>query len=335
MRIATLNCLNFTLPGRVAYAQVAPLTDAEYAARVEWLAAMLRRLDADLVLLQEIFHERALAAAVARVGDERTFSSAAPLATDDNDKPRLGLAWRAPWQPTIETIRAFPPGLGVPLPDLPPHEAFSRPILCARVAIEDRDGRRSPLVVFNVHLKSRRPILAGGETDEDASARARGRLRALVARGAEAAALRSLVVASLSSGAAVVVGGDFNDGIAAETTMLVGDPVRPADAGVAPPESLVDVLQACDGPAPWRTAPAPTHIDGGAAERIDHLLVSRHFDARAAGADEVRGRVLLVETLGDHLLERRRGAGEDGPDPARIASDHAAVCVTLDVGPAR
>ena len=49
------------------------------------------------------------------------------------------------------------------------------------------------------------------------------------------------------------------------------------------------------------------------------------------------GQVAAVEILNDHLFERRVGrvplaGGRDGPDPGRIFSDHAAVCVSIVFG---
>ena len=101
LRIATLNCLNLALPGRRFYDGVEPYTPDEYIAKTQWLAAMLDRLAADVVLLQEVFHEQALSDVIRQsAGGARLWSLSAPLAGQENAKPRLGIVWRPPWHPT-------------------------------------------------------------------------------------------------------------------------------------------------------------------------------------------------------------------------------------------
>lgn len=318
VRIATLNCLNLTLAGHAPYAEVAAPTESEYQARLNWLAQMFRRLDADFTLVQEVFHEEALAAAVAKSG--LPLACRAPLAGDDNTRPRLGLVWHTRWQPQIESISAFPAGCEVVVPEAGSQRTFSRPLLRASVVLGPSGAHR--LTLLNLHLKSRRPVFAAGETEEDPRARARGELRALVVRGAEAAAARSLVLESLAAGDALVVGGDFN---ACSTAVTTGIVTGASTAGPGPATGA-DVLH--DALVIAGTAGSgPTYIDNGAGERIDHLFVSSHFSPPGSG-----GRILRVETFAEHLVAAASPVGP-GPAPARIESDHAAVCLTLALAP--
>jgi endonuclease/exonuclease/phosphatase family metal-dependent hydrolase len=319
LRIATLNCLNLALPGRRFYGGVDPYTADEYIAKTQWLAAMLDRLAADVVLLQEVFHEQALADVVRQtVGGAHRWSLAAPLAPQDNDKPRLGIIWRQPWTLSWQSIAAFPPGAAVEVPEAGTHAAFARPLLRAEIPLA---GSAATLTLVNVHLKSRRPDFVVGEDVDDPAIEARARLRSLIRRGAEAAALRRLLLAAAPE--ILVVAGDFNDSIDAATTQIVaapaGPPVRPGQGSLR----LFDAFDVADSP-PAGGAPARpfTQFDAGSAERIDHLLVSAAFVPGAS--PQVVGRVAAVEVLADHLYERRRGSGLD-----RIYSDHAAVCMTL------
>jgi endonuclease/exonuclease/phosphatase family metal-dependent hydrolase len=326
LRIATLNCLNLALPGRRFYDGVDPYTPDEYIAKTQWLATMLDRLAADFVLLQEVFHEQALSDVVRQsAGGARSWSLAAPLAGEGNVKPRLAMVWRQPWRPSLQTIAEFPPGCAVEVPETGTHASFSRPLLCAEVALPQFGG--TTLALFNLHLKSRRPDFAAGEDPADSRQAARAQLRSLIRRGAEAAALR-VIVEQAAGVSALVVAGDFNDDIGAVTTRMVADPPAGPAADGGARWQLVDAFEAARSPAaarPRRSAPF-TSLDGDAAERIDHLLVSPHF---VAGSTRSIGRVTAVEVLGDHLFERRRAAG-GGVSLGRVYADHAALCVTIE-----
>jgi endonuclease/exonuclease/phosphatase family metal-dependent hydrolase len=328
LRIATLNCLNLALPGRRFYDGVDPYTPDEYIAKTQWLAAMLDRLAADIVLLQEVFHEQALSDVVRQsAGGARAWSLAAPLAGQDNLKPRLGIVWRQPWRPTLHSIAGFPPGCAVDLPEAGTHGSFSRPLLRADLPLPELAGGAA-LTIFNVHLKSRRPDFAAGEETADPAAVARAKLRSLIRRGAEAAALRVILEqVAAATPSPLIVAGDFNDEIGAVTTRIVAAP-RAAGGG----ESAFCLFDAFDV-EPRRqlsagTQPAPaTALEDGRAERIDHVLVSGHF---VPGSKDAFGGVVAVEVFADHLLERSRPVGS-GAQLARIYADHAAVCATLEL----
>jgi endonuclease/exonuclease/phosphatase family metal-dependent hydrolase len=322
LRIATLNCLNLALPGRRCYAGVEPYTADEYIAKTQWLAAMLDRLAADVVLLQEVFHEQALSDVVRQTaGGAHQWSLAAPLAAQDNDKPRVGVVWRRPARLSWQSIAGFPPGCAVEVPEKGPYTAFSRPLLQAELVLPGDDA---PLSIVGVHLKSRRPDFLPGENEADPTAAARAQLRSLIRRGAEAAALRGLVVAlQAKRRAALVVAGDFNDTVDAVTTQIVAGPLAGDEAAREVSPRLFDAFELA---APVASVaggmPAPlTQLGDEGAARIDHVLLSEEF---VPGAALPAGRVAAVEVLADHLVERRRGGGLE-----RIYSDHAAVCVEL------
>ncbi len=332
LRIATINCLNLALAGRHTYDGFAPYTPDEYIAKTQWLGALLDRLAADFVLLQEVFHEQALSDVVRQTASRgRAFGFAAPLADENNTKPRLGLVWRLPWQPRIDSIAALPPGCAVAVPERGEHTRFSRPLLRAMVPLDTG----AALTLLNVHLKSRRPEYVDGERPDDPYAEARAQLRSLIIRGAEAAALRWLVVeATRGSRAALVVAGDFNDAPSAVTTQIVADTSWKPDDRPQRDCMLFDAFDVVYRPAPGRGRDvAYTVLHGGEPERIDHVLVSEEFVAQSRRAI---GHVAAVEILADHLVERRRaaaqGADPNGVDFGRIFPDHAAVCVTIVLG---
>jgi endonuclease/exonuclease/phosphatase family metal-dependent hydrolase len=329
LRIATLNCLNLALPGRSFYAGVDPYTPDEYIAKTQWLAAMLDRLGADFVLLQEVFHEQALSDVVRQsAGGARLWSLAAPLAGQDNDKPRLAIVWRQPWRPSLESIAGFPQGCAVDIPEAGTQATFSRPLLRAEVQLPEFAGGAA-LRLFNIHLKSRRPDFVDGEDCADPLAETRAQLRSLIRRGAEAAALRRILEEAAAEGpVALVVAGDFNDDARAATTRMIADVGRRSDGGHGSAFGLFDAFDVEQRPAPHdRLRGAPfTALDDDGPQRIDHVLVSEAF---VPGSKRAIGRVVALEVFSDHLFERCRVA-HGGTRLERIYSDHAAVCVTLE-----
>lgn len=331
LRIATLNCLNLALPGRRFYEGWEPYTGDEYLAKTQWLASLLDRLAADFVLVQEVFHEQALADVVRQTtAGARGYALAVPLADETNTRPRLGLIWRTPWQPQLETIADFPPGAAVAVPEHEPHARFSRPLLLARVPWGDAAG--PTLALLNVHLKSRRPEFVPGESADDPVAEARAQLRSLVMRGAEAAALRLYVIErTRGAGTPLVVAGDFNDEAKAVTTQIVADTSWKRADRPQRDHMLFDALDVVErpGPAVGRDV-AYTILHAGEPERIDHVFVSEEFVAHSRRA---LARVLAVEIYNDHLTERmaRERGFTAGADLSRIYSDHAAVCVTVEL----
>lgn len=326
LRIATLNCLNLALPGRRFYDGVDPYTADEYIAKTQWLAAMLDRLAADIVLLQEVFHEQALSDVVRQTaGGARAWSLAAPLAGQDNDKPRLAIVWRQSWSLSLQSVAGFPPGCAVEVPEVGEHATFSRPLLRADLSLPGF-GRDGTLTIFNVHLKSRRPDFVAGEDPAGAALATRAQLRSLIRRGAEAAALRRVLEqVAAANPAPLIVAGDFNDDIGAATTRLVVDPPAASADGSGPGFRLFDAFD-LEPPAGRGRRASFTCLGEAGPERIDHVLVSRHF---VPGSKDAMGRVAAVEVLGDHLQERRR-ASAAGPRLDRVYADHAGVCVTLE-----
>ena len=331
LRIATVNCLNMALHGRRFYSGVDPYKPDEYIAKTQWLAALLDRIAADFVLVQEIFHERALRDAVSQCSSgPHAHGVAVPLADDQNGKPRLGLIWRTPWQPRIETLADFPPGCAVVVPERGDYARYSRPLLLATMPWGPNGAT---LALLNVHLKSRRPEFVAGELVDDQAVEARAQLRSLVMRAAEAAALRRLVIDLTPKGSLLLVGGDFNDAPNAVTTQMVADTSWKEESRPPREHMLFDALDVAPHATPTRSRDvAFTVLHGGEPERIDHMFVSEAF---VAGSHPQLARVVAVEIYNDHLAERQAHAQGlvAGPDLGRINSDHAAVCTTVELIP--
>ncbi|GGS31141.1 endonuclease/exonuclease/phosphatase family protein [Actinokineospora fastidiosa] len=309
MRIGTFNVLNLARPGEECYPNEPVYTAAEYADKCAWIGGQLRRMAADVVGFQEVFHEDALREAGAGVFEPG--SIVAPGA-DGVSGPRVGLATRLPLAGPPESITDFPPGLDVPVEGLAlPLGSFSRPILRARVLV----GAMT-VSVYVAHLKSKRPVHADTTDPSDPREAALGKARALIRRAAEAAALRFLVLDDLATTAQpVILLGDLNDGPRAVTTdIILGDPREPHAL-----YSTHDITTRITG-----QDVSYSHIYRGHYENLDHILVSGDF--HDLNPDRI-GEVTRLHHFTDHLT------GLDEDRATRAVSDHAQLVAEIRLRP--
>lgn len=302
--LATCNALNLARPGRVFYPNQDPYGDNDYAGKVGWLGAMVRRLNADVLALQEVWDESALRDVIAASGLRYAHVAAPGAEQGAQGTPRVGLATRWPLR-SLQSHAAFDPAQHVPVPDLGEHRAFERPVLEALV---DMPGSRGTMRVMVAHLKSKRPKFlqdaAGNplEDRDDPAVVARATLRSLVMRAAECAALRMLVHARLArTREPLVLMGDLNDSPHAVTTQMVA-----ATQAIAWDRSARDtaLFHAPDvqSDAPIRRDVAYTHLHQGWPDVLDQIWVSEEF----VGASRFSiGDLRRVDHFNDHLHEGR------------------------------
>lgn len=322
LMVATCNVLNLANPGRMFYPNQDAYTEAEYGRKVAWLGDRFRTLNADVLAVQEVWDEAALKAAIAHSGLRYDFV-AVPGAENDATRhgaegtPRVGLATRLKVE-ALQSFAHFPPAFQVDVPGLGPHTRFERPPLVATLRM--KHGQR--VNVLTAHLKSKRPKFlqdAQGHALEDKDDRKVGALaslRSLVMRGAEAMALRCLVIDLLQrTSVPLVVMGDFNDTPDSVTTQLIC-----ATTEIAYDRSARDValFNAYDlqGEMALKKDVAFSHIHQGSPSVLDQILVSEEFLARGRNS---LGDVRRVEYFNDHLHE-----GRD-----RTRSDHGFVRALL------
>ena len=346
LRVATFNTQLLARPG-VAFHEQLPYTPDEYAAKTGFIGELLARGQVDIAGFQEVFHEEALRDAVGRAPRLQGAYVCAPLADDNGPRtpdgglnaPRVGFASRLPVT-KVETIRAFPAGLGngfaVRRGEDGRQEAvpvaisfFERPVL--RAVVELPGG--TPLTVYVVHLKSRRPVVLEGEDRRDPAVRALAVVRALVQRGAEAAALRVMLTHDLEGRGAearpVIVLGDLNDELTSVTTELI--------RGEQPlPESLKPLMV---DPGDWQRknrrlwdlhlyaaseqqashikgTSLYTHIHFGDYQVLDHILFSQEFYSRNPNRI---GDFRYLQVYNDHVFDTHM---TDINRNIRTASDH-------------
>lgn len=336
VRFATFNVLNLAPPGVRFYADQEPYSQAQYDAKVDWIAQQLDLLDADVIGFQEIFSQAALRDVLSRTRRYRDAQHVGfePEGQDNLEAnvlagtltPSVALVSRLPLVGQASNHFKMPHALAVTLPGIElPVTTFTRPILHVQVLAGGDDpgvaGRPAPrqqiIDVFVCHLKSKRPdYRGGGSTDNDSYLLGLAMLRSMIRRGAEALGLRYLISDQLRrQRLPLVVLGDFNDVAAAMTTQLVtGATSERRSLRDRPTDRLFDSYRIQSRARPLRDV-GYTHIHAASMETIDHVMVSDAFERGAPGAI---GEVLEVVYVNDHL-------GLRPPE----ASDHGLVLVRI------
>jgi predicted extracellular nuclease len=249
---ANFNLHNLQLPGAPMYPQSRPYTDAEFQAKVTWAAAMLHRLDADVIAFQEVWSREALKAVFDAAGLAATHSLAF-IMDGAWDGVAVAAAVRQPWEilgwtrhkafpdamrlakrkQSMAQIRSAPPAADRevdPEDDpqfTPSHEdeaihveinEFARSVLQVTVG-HSRAKRPSvpPLEVFCAHLKSKLATPLDNAEYRNPEIRphraALGTALSTIRRVAEAAALRIILTdAMVANDRPTMVLGDLNDG---------------------------------------------------------------------------------------------------------------------------
>ncbi|KQX86805.1 endonuclease/exonuclease/phosphatase family protein [Variovorax sp. Root473] len=321
--VATCNLLNLANPNRVYYENQDPYNEREYERKIDWIGERIHALNADVLAVQEVWDEAALKAAIGRSGLRYDFVSvpgaenspppASPPGTPGRPgaqgTPRVGIVTRL----QVESTRSFvdfPPGFGVDVPGLGPHTRFERPPLL--VTVRMKHGQQ--VHVLTVHLKSKRPKFlqdAQGNHLEDRDDRkigAMASLRSLLMRGAEAAALRCIVIDLLQgTNVPLVVMGDFNDNPHSVTTQLVAATSEVAYDKAARDVALFNAYE-MQGESALKKDVAYSHIHRGFPDVLDQILVSEEFVATSRHS---LGDVRRVDYFNDHLHEGRDRSRSD------------------------
>lgn len=336
VRFATFNVLNLAPPNVRFYADQEPYSQAEYDAKIDWIAQQLDLLDADVIGFQEIFSQAALREVLARTRRYRDAHHVGfePEGQDNLEAnvlagtltPSVALVSRLPLVGQASNHFKMPHALSVTLPGIePPVASFTRPVLHVQVlaggsgpAIAGRPAPRAQVIdVFVCHLKSKRPdYRGGGSTDNDSYQLGLAMLRSMIRRGAEALGLRYLISDQLRrQRQPLVVLGDFNDVAAAMTTQLVtGATSERRTLRDRPTDRLFDSYRIQSRARPLRDV-GYTHVHDATMETIDHVMVSDAFEPGASGAI---GEVIEVVYVNDHLGLRVPQASDHGLVLVRI-----------------
>lgn len=354
LSIATFNLLNLQIPGRTTYTDGKPhFPDDEdgrraYERKVEWIAARLREVDADVIGFQELWSAEALHDCFEKAGLASDYDLVARDAPGTG-RPQVALAvrkgrngqsrllegdWRAAFPPSFrfDALRETDGAKEVVTITI---DQFSRPVLIARI---QPDGKRPtpPVVTLIVaHLKSKGPArVSFADPLPDVLVHHAEHAKSALAhirRVMEAGALRVMLDALMKSEAdddisPVVVLGDLNDDTLSVTNELIsGQPgyrvFQKSTAGGRADKGLYSVERLQQ----YRSIRHVyyTHIYKHKRESLDHILVSEEF------YDHSRKRLWSfreMEVINDHL-------NREGFKESLGASDHGVVRAVFDWNP--
>jgi endonuclease/exonuclease/phosphatase family metal-dependent hydrolase len=277
---------------------------AVYEDKLAFLAGVLARLDADLVVVNEVRMPGAFDELCARVGRYRErFLADAP--TDfrrihTGMMTRLEVLARGQWY----EFPAVVPGRGGEVE----RAKFRRPVPWMRV----RTSGAETLLVVGVHLKSDRPELESiSDTEPPRRQVVLGHALAVTGRTMEAAGLRCLLDEALQRrpGEPVVVTGDFNDGPLSDVVRLVSG----VEGGLT--ESGEGKRLALHPATAGLPAERRYSYEGwDRREQLDHILTSQQL------ADRVRGSGIENDLLAEVENRDRQSRPVGYP-----RSDHAPV----------
>jgi endonuclease/exonuclease/phosphatase family metal-dependent hydrolase len=337
--VMTWNLENLFAPG----AEGAP-DDGTFAAKLQFIGQTVAAAQADVLAVQELGGDDALAALLGATAGHFVHAQASSHA--DGRGIRVALLSTRPLSEVREP-HAFDVSRYAPVPALTPPDApapvvktaLSRGAVSAVVQVGGQRVR-----VTTAHLKSKLlnyPRRNGRTsfTPADERERTLGTYAATALRNTEAATLRDFVSDAMAAepGTACVLLGDLNDGPEAASTQILLGPedldASRADAGDA--TRLYNLVLPIPGPQGTKGDVAMVPPErrfsrrfNGRGELIDHVLASRHLlGAYAGGRFTGLARVdALVETI----------VGEDaaaGP-LARLANvrpDHAPILAAFEI----
>ena len=330
---ATANVLNLANPGRMFYANQDVYSQRDFERKINWLGGRIAALNADILTVQEVWDDAALKAAVNQSG--LRYSSVIVPGAENNETnngegktppssgavntPRVGIITRLDVD-NIQSIAQFPDNVRVQVPELGEYAKFERPPLLAKLRMK----HGQTIHVLTAHLKSKRPKFLQDalgqitEDREDPKIQVRATLRSLIIRGAEAAAMRAVVVDVLQrTHEPLIVMGDFNDGPHSVTTQMIAATNEVAYDKGARDTALFNAYEV-QGEMALKKDVAYSHVHQGFPEVLDQILVSEEFlyNSRFSIGD-----VRRVDYFNDHLQE-----GKD-----RSRSDHGFVRAVIRV----
>ncbi len=332
LKISTFNLYNLQLPNRSMY-NGKKWSVKEYEGKIKWTADMLKKIDADIIGFQELWHPEALQKAFEVAGLNEDYELVTLLT---NNAVNVALAVRKPlsivhkkWEaelPEELKLKKSRKSYG----NEPPYKIdirikkYSRPLLRANIKLNENIN----ITCFVTHLKSKLPMRITNENHYDEvkqHSSAIGHALSTIRRASESAALRIVLNKEMSNNnKPVILMGDLNDSQQSVTTSIIsGDPTYKlfhksrkgsrSDKGLYSVAELQELRSLRDV--------YYTYIHDGFRESLDHILVSEQF------YDYSKNRIWSFQEtriINDHIDDKKgRGFG----------SDHGIVISTFNFDP--
>ncbi|MEM1137920.1 MAG: endonuclease/exonuclease/phosphatase family protein [Bacteroidota bacterium] len=324
INIGTFNLLNLSLPN-VEYYPRRSYTQETYEKKLVWLGNQLSKMKGDILGFQEVFHDEALLAllksniATAKYNVVSTYDSA------NTKRPYVALATR--FEILEEEVFTDFPSLVQFDDEEIAIKRFSRPVLRCKVKLSEN----MIIQCFVAHLKSKRPDYPDDipwEEKHHPKEIAHAKVRSLVRRTFEAAALRELLLPYLmGKDEPVILMGDLNDNnLAVSTKLISGEPPKKKEKSKVKRkiwDSLLYNVKDIQARMSFHDYYF-SHIHNGHYEALDHILVSQEF---VAENPKSIGRVVYVKVLNDHILDETL-SDEAIPD---WQSDHGQVVASIEL----
>ena len=304
--IANFNVQNLVSPN-VAYYEKSAYSEKAYETKLEWCAQQLQRMNADIVVFQEVFHTEALQDLCRR---SKIYENANILSphTGENE-PRVSLVSKYP-------ITNFSSYVHVPSEcQTETYTHFRRPPLRATIQISDSISFN----IFALHLKSQRPEFLDGDDEADLLTHAKAIGRSLQIRSQETVAIRHLMLQH--NNIPTVIVGDLNDSARSVTSQILMGPKPFWGDSPEKKDRFWRNRFFCASDEMRRRSShdvAFTYIHDGHYETIDQVLLSDHFHYRSPN---YVGRLVYVQFFNDHLIDRSVGRIPKPPG----SSDHGQV----------
>ena len=333
--VATFNVENLITAGKPIYDEPKPkYTPQQYQQKVDWIKSQLIKMDADIVGFQEIFEEQALRDCIA----DTPYSKWNLYVANPNGKSPVNALLSKFDVINNEVINDIPSTFDFfdqntifTTPELNPISIpiknFSRGILKSEIKLNDF----VTIVVYIVHLKSKRPIFANGINRNNATyfQTAQGSIRSLIRRGIEACGVRQLLSDQVTTAEnkPVIILGDLNDNDNAVTSQaILGEPPfhqLPIDERITRWKHVFQNSKDVQARKIIENFHY-TYIYNGHYESLDNIFLSNHF----ADLNNKRlGRIIDVRLYNDHVIDSTISLDRK----PIFVTDHGQVVVNIDL----
>jgi len=308
-RIGNFNLRNLTIPNFRFYENL-EYSEEEYQQKCFWCTEQLKKMSADIVAFQEVFHYEPLHKICLESG----------LYGDD---PHIICPMGNAAEPRVGLVSKYPILHWTLHEDFPENcktrefQKFRRPLIEAHINISTTSTAQI-VRIFAVHLKSKRALFVN-ENPYDIIEVSQGIARSLRLRSQEAIALRQLLC--LEPDIPTVVVGDFNDTAYSVTTQLICGAYPPFDASPEVAQRFTQAQLQSVHEYVQRKSIRDIHYTyyfNGLYETVDHIFTSKHFLPPT-------GDIIALRSYTDHLIDR---ANEVQP---KHTSDHGQIVALLSL----